>query len=275
MVIDTHQHFWKLDRGDYGWLTPELEALYRDFLPQDLKPLLDAAGIHGTIAVQAADTEAETKFLLSLADEYDWIHGVVGWVDLEAKTAPDSIARLAAHPKLVGLRPMIQDIPDDRWMLRDTLGRGIAAMVDHNLTFDALVMPRHLKHLLVFLAKYPDLRVVVDHCAKPEIRNNAFDVWARDLKDIAQDERVFCKVSGLVTEAAQNWSEADLKPFIGHVLEVFPERRLLFGSDWPVLNLASDYQTWKDIAVQSHQAKGRRGIPDYAAEAYPRISTRG
>lgn len=275
MVIDTHQHFWKLDRGDYGWLTSELEPLYRDFMPHDLKPLLDAAGIGGTIAVQAADTEAETEFLLSLADEYDWIRGVVGWVDLEADTAADSIARLAGHQKLVGLRPMIQDIPDDQWMLRDTLGRGLAAMVEHNLTFDALVMPRHLKHLFVFLAKYPDLRVVVDHCAKPEIRNNKFDVWERDMGEIALTERVFCKISGLVTEAATDWSDADLKPFISHILEIFPENRLLFGSDWPVLNLASDYQSWKDIAARSHETLGRNGIPDNSCGAYPRLATRG
>ncbi|MEP2657402.1 MAG: amidohydrolase family protein [Sedimentitalea sp.] len=272
MVIDTHQHFWKLDRGDYGWLTSELAPLYRDFLPPDLKPLLDAVGVTGTIAVQAADTEAETEFLLSLADEYDWIRGVVGWVDLEADTAPKSIARLAAHPKLVGLRPMIQDIPDDRWMLRDTLGPGIAAMVEHNLTFDALVMPRHLKHLLVFLAKYPDLRVVVDHCAKPEIRNKHFDDWSRDLADIAKDGAVYCKLSGLVTETAQDWSEADLKPFINHVFEVFPENRLLFGSDWPVLNLASDYQTWKDIAVRRHEEAGQSTMPDNVHAAYPRLT---
>ncbi len=275
MVTDTHQHFWKLERGDYGWLTSELKALYRDFLPPDLEPLLVAAGITGTIAVQAADTEAETEFLLSLADKFDWIRGVVGWVDLAADTAPDAIVRLAAHPKLVGLRPMIQDIPDDRWMLRDTLSPGIAAMIEHDLTFDALVLPRHLKHLLVFLAKYPDLRVVVDHCAKPEIRNTGFDVWARELADIARCERVFCKLSGLTTEAAADWTRDDLMPFIRHVLDIFPDEKLLFGSDWPVLNLASDYQSWKDIVAQSFKDAGRQDIPENSEAAYSRLQTAG
>ncbi len=251
MVIDTHQHFWKLDRGDYGWLTPELEKLYRDFLPGDLKPLLDTAGISGTIAVQAADTEAETEYLLSLADTHDWIRGVVGWVDLAAETAPASIARLAAHPKLLGLRPMIQDIPDDAWMLRDDLRPAIDAMIEHDLTFDALVMPRHLRHLKAFLVKYPDLRVVIDHCAKPEIRNGACEGWAQDMADIAGNTQVFCKLSGIVTEASVNWQPSDLEPYISHVLDVFPPDRLLFGSDWPVLNLASDYKTWHEIAVDA------------------------
>lgn len=271
MLIDTHQHFWKLERGDYGWLTPDLAPLYRDFMPEDLKPLLDAAGVSGTIAVQAADTEAETEFLLSLADTHDWIRGVVGWVDLAAATAPASIARLAAHPRLVGLRPMIQDIPDDTWMLRPELAGGIAAMVRHDLTFDALVMPRHLPHLRAFLAAYPDLRVVVDHCAKPEIRNAGFTGWAETLQEIAADTRVFCKLSGLATEAATAWSEADLAPYIRHVIEVFPESRLLFGSDWPVLNLASDYQAWIDIAARGHATAGRAAIPDNASAAYPRL----
>ncbi len=271
MLIDTHQHFWKLDRGDYGWLTSELAPLYRDFMPADLKPLLDAAGVGGTIAVQAADTEAETEFLLSLADRHDWIRGVVGWVDLAAPTAAASIARLSRHSGLVGLRPMIQDIPDDEWMLRPELADGIAAMVQHDLTFDALVMPRHLDNLRTFLATYPALRVVVDHCAKPEIRNDRFENWAGKLQAIAADGRVFCKLSGLVTEAAAEWHAADLEPYIRHVMRAFPENRLLFGSDWPVLNLASDYQCWIDLVKRSHAEAGRDAIPDNAAAAYPRL----
>jgi L-fuconolactonase len=246
-----------------------LAPLYRNYLPQDLKPLLKASGIDGTIAVQAADTEAETEFLLLLADQHDWIVGVVGWVDLEAATAPASIERLAQHPRLVGLRPMIQDIEDDSWMLRDRLRPAITAMVARNLTFDALVMPRHLEHLGAFLDRYPDLRVVVDHCAKPEIAEGAFDVWARQLTQIAKHAGVFCKQSGLVTEAGPDWTPDDLRPYVDHVLKSFGPDRVLFGSDWPVVNLASDYSQW--LAEAQRYFEGDQGFAGCATvrRAYP------
>lgn len=253
MRIDSHQHFWKLDRGDYGWLTPELAPLYRDFLPGDLKPLLDAAGIDGTIAVQAADSEAETDYLLDLADAHDWILGVVGWVDLESPSAPASIARLASRAGLVGLRPMIQDIADDAWMLRDALRPAIDAMVAHRLTFDALVKPRHLDHLKTFLTRYPALTVVIDHGAKPEIRNGALEPWATQITGLSGFPNTFCKLSGLVTEASEGWTPDDLDPYVSHILRAFGPGRTLFGSDWPVVNLASSYSRWHEI-VRSFQA---------------------
>ncbi|MCC0043533.1 MAG: amidohydrolase family protein [Brucellaceae bacterium] len=275
MRIDSHQHFWKLDRGDYGWLTPDLAPLYRDFLPADLKPLLDAAGIDGTVVVQAADTEAETEYLLGLADTHDWILGVVGWVDLEAPAAPSSIARLANHPKLVGLRPMIQDIADDAWMLRDALRPAIDAMVAHRLTFDALVMPRHLGHLKTFLTRYPALTVVIDHCAKPEIRNGAFEPWATDITELSRFPNTFCKLSGLATEASEDWAPEELKPYIGHTLEAFGADRVMFGSDWPVVNLASSYDQWHEIARSlwtSTPAQDQHALYSKAAlAAYARI----
>lgn len=277
MTIDAHQHFWTLTRGDYGWLTPDLTVLYRDFVPADLWPQMQAAGVSGTIAVQAADTEAETEFLLALADEHDWILGVVGWVDLEAPTAVTSIARLAEHPRLVGLRPMIQDLEDDTWMLRPALRAGIEAMVAHDLTFDALVLPRHLGHLRQFLALYPDLRVVVDHCAKPEIAKGLFDDWARDLAAVAEAPNTFCKLSGLVTEAGPDWQPDTLMPYVEHVLNVFGPDRLLFGSDWPVLTLAGDYAGWMQVVqdrivsrVSADQARAIMG--QTARRAYPRMA---
>lgn len=275
MRIDTHQHFWKLDRGDYGWLTPDLVPLYRDFLPDDLAPLLQDCGIDGTIAVQAADSEAETEFLLSLADQNDWILGVVGWVDLELPQAADSIARLARHPKLVGLRPMIQDIADDAWMLRDTLTPAINAMIAHDLTFDALVMPRHLDHLKTFLTRHPELTVVVDHCAKPEIRNSDFASWAADIADIARFPNVFCKVSGLVTEARENWVNGDLTPYVDHVQMHFGPDRFLFGSDWPVVNLASSYEQWHHLArsllIDAESEDQNAAMTRATCHAYPRL----
>lgn len=276
MIIDTHQHFWKLDRGDYDWLTPDLAPLYRDFLPEDLAPLLQEAGVDGTIVVQAAATVAETEYMLSLADRHDWILGVVGWVDFESPEAPATIARLAEHPKLVGLRPMIQDIPDDDWMLREALRPAIAVMIAKNLTFDALVMPRHLGHLKAFLSRYPDLRVVVDHCAKPEVRNGAFAPWAAGISQIAAVETTFCKLSGLVTEASDGWTAADLAPYIEHVLEVFGPDRVLFGSDWPVLNLQSDYGQWHALVcdvLSTRSEKEQAAIMSATAQrAYPRLS---
>ncbi|TNF19433.1 MAG: amidohydrolase [Rhodobacteraceae bacterium] len=277
MIIDSHQHFWKLDRGDYGWLTPDLAPLYRDFQPDDLAPLLQEAGVDGTIVVQAAATVAETEYMLSLADRHAWILGVVGWVDFEAAEAPATIARLAAHPRLVGLRPMIQDIAEDDWMLRDALRPAVAAMVAHDLTFDALVLPRHLGHLKTFLARYPDLRVVVDHCAKPEIRNGAFAPWADAIAEIAAVEGTFCKLSGLVTEAGETWSPEDLAPYIAHVLEAFGPERVLFGSDWPVLNLRSDYGQWHALVrdVLSAASAQAAVLSTTAPRAYPRLAVRG
>lgn len=275
MNIDTHQHFWKLDRGDYDWLTPDLTPLYQDFLPQDLEPILAQHAVDGTIAVQAAATEAETEYLLWLADRFDWILGVVGWVDLAAPHACNSIARLAEHPKLVGLRPMIQDIPEDDWMLGEALAPAIAAMVASDLTFDALVMPRHLENLDRFLGRYPALRVVVDHCAKPEIRHRQWEPWAADLAKIARHQNTFCKVSGLTTEAGDIWSDADLAPYLGQVAKVFGPQRLLFGSDWPVLNIASDYGDWHQLISSSAtdilQGSTPQTMAQNAQKAYPRL----
>jgi len=275
MKIDAHQHFWTLARGDYSWLTPELKPLFRDFGPADLKPLLEATGIGGTIAVQAADTEAETDHLLSLADMHDWILGVVGWTDLEAPDAPVKIEQMARHPKLVGLRPMIQDIADDAWMLKDTLRPALEAMVAHDLTFDALVMPRHLKHLLTFLETCPDLRVVIDHCAKPEIRNGHLDSWAADMGQIAGTGRAYCKLSGLTTEAGPDWQPADLTPFVTEILQTFGPERVLFGSDWPVLNLASDYEAWFTIAKDAAGRFDRDIFEISPLRAYPRLRLAG
>lgn len=248
MIIDAHQHFWQVARGDYGWLTPDLTPLYRDFMPGDLAPMLAEHVIDGTILVQAAPTRAETDFLLQIADRTDFVKGVVGWVDFESSDAATQIATLAAHPKLVGLRPMIQDIADDAWMLRDDLSPAFAALCTEDLTFDALVKPRHLPHLLHLLARYPTLRVVIDHGAKPDIAANDFFDWADHMASLAHNTTAYCKLSGLVTEAAPDWSSDDLHPYIAHLIKVFGPDRLIWGSDWPVLTLAASYDAWVKIA---------------------------
>jgi L-fuconolactonase len=257
--IDAHQHFWKLARGDYGWLTADLAPLNRDFLPPDLAPLLVEAGVEATILVQAAPTEAETDFLLEIAGATDFVAGVVGWVDFDAPDAAHRIARLAARAKLVGLRPMIQDLPDDRWMLGKSLTPAFGAMIAHGLAFDALVKPRHLRALLEFAARHRDLRIVIDHGGKPDIAAGALEPWASGMRLLARDTGVCCKLSGLVTEAKPDYAAADLAPFIDVLLEAFGPERLIWGSDWPVLNLSGDYASWR---AQSLAALARRPAAD-------------
>ncbi|GLO75186.1 hydrolase [Phaeobacter italicus] len=246
MKIDAHQHFWALERGDYGWLTPELKPIYRDFLPDDLQPSLRRAGIEGTVLVQAAPTVAETEYLLSLAAENSFIKGVVGWVDFDAPDAAQEIAKLAGNPALVGLRPMIQDIDDPNWMLDENLAPAYQALQHYDLAFDALVLPRHLGQLLELLKRYPNMRSVIDHGAKPEIRDSAFSDWAADMAALAYGTNAYCKLSGLVTEAARDWTTENLRPYVDHLLDTFGPQRLIWGSDWPVCTLASSYDRWVD-----------------------------
>lgn len=244
MRIDAHQHFWALERGDYGWLTPDLVGIYRDFLPDDLTPLLASHDIDGTVLVQAAPTVAETDYMLDLAGEHDFIKGVVGWVDFENKDAAKDVARLARNKALVGLRPMIQDIEDPDWMLREDLGGAFQALIEHDLTFDALTLPIHLQNLARLVERYPNMRVVIDHGSKPYIRDGKIDGWAEDMASLARETDAFCKLSGLVTEAASDWSARDLKPYVEHLLECFGPSRLIWGSDWPVCTLAAGYGEW-------------------------------
>jgi L-fuconolactonase len=213
--IDAHQHFWKLTRLDYGWLTPDLPTLYRDFLPEHLAPLLERLGVDRTVVVQAAPTAAETQFLLQLADANPFIAGVVGWADLESPTAACAIAKLARNASLLGLRPMVQDLPDDEWLLRPTLAPAIDAMRRANLTF-----------------------VVIDHGAKPAISSGAIDEWAVQMQHIARNTHAFCKLSGLATEAGPQWTAATLQSYVDVLIEAFGPQRLMWGSDWPVLHQA-------------------------------------
>lgn len=247
--IDAHQHFWRLDRGDYRWLTPASKAIYRDFGPEDLQPILDRHGMTRTILVQAAPTEAETAFLLQVAQVTPWVAGVVGWTDFEAPDAAVRIGALAQHDKLVGLRPMVQDLPDDRWLERPGLAPAFDAMIAQELVFDALVLERHLPSLLRVLERHPRLRMVVDHGAKPRIRDGAFRPWREALAPIAAHDHVHCKLSGLLTEGAQDTPDDAFLPYIGALLEMFGAQRLVWGSDWPVVNLAGGYDRWRGVTL--------------------------
>jgi len=244
MRIDAHHHLWTLARGDYGWLTPALQPIYRDFTLADLAPHLAAARIDGTILVQAAATEAETLFMLEIAAGAGTVRGVVGWTDFDAADAEARIEAMAAHDLLVGLRPMVQDIPDDDWLLRPALAPQLTAMARDRLVFDALVLPRHLPRLLAIVDRHPDLQFVLDHFGKPALSTGEIDVWRRDIALLAERDNIVCKLSGLVTEARPDWSPADLRGAVDQALNCFGPRRMLWGSDWPVVNLAGGYATW-------------------------------
>lgn len=246
MKIDAHHHIWQLARGDYGWLTPNLAPLYRDFGMAEVTPFLTRFGIEKVILVQAAPTEAETRYLLSVADADPRVAGVVGWTEFSAPGAPARIAALAAHPKLVGLRPMVQDISDDDWLLREDLIPAFNALIDYGFVYDALVLPRHLPRLLAVVDRHPALTVVIDHLAKPLIAKGILEPWHRDLRRLAAHPNVFCKLSGLITEARPDWRMDDLRPYVETALDLFGPDRLLWGSDWPVANLAGGYVAWAE-----------------------------
>jgi L-fuconolactonase len=246
--IDAHQHFWQIARGDYGWLTPALGPIHRDFTPDDLAPLLARHGIDRTILVQAAPTEAETRFLLDTAARTAFVAGVVGWADFEAPDAPTRIAALAADPLLVGLRPMVQDIPDLAFLARPALAPPLAAMVAHGLVFDALIRTEHIPATLAMLSREPRLTVVIDHGAKPDLVAGDLATWREGITALAAHPGTFCKLSGLVTEAPPDWSLDTLQPVVDHLLLTFGPDRLIFGSDWPVVTLRAPYERWFDAA---------------------------
>ena len=238
MRIDSHQHFWSLARGDYGWLTPNNGPIYRDFGPRDLRPILREAEVHRTIVVQAAPTIAETRHLLSIAQEEEFVAGVVGWVDMDRpERAIEDLERLSRNPKFRGIRPMIQDIADVSWILGSGPALVIERLIDLDLRFDALVRPVHLSRLLELLARYPELAVVVDHGGKPNIAERRWQPWADRMESLAEDSRAYCKLSGLLTESRAEDEEEVMFPYMNHLLRCFGPERLMWGSDWPVLNL--------------------------------------
>ncbi|WP_207483927.1 amidohydrolase family protein [Arenibaculum pallidiluteum] len=250
MRIDSHQHYWRIARGDYGWMTEAVAPIRRDLMPADLAPHLDAAGIAGTILVQAAPTLAETEFLLDLAESDARILGVVGWVDLAAPGATRELERLARRPKFRGIRPMLQDIADTFWILRPEAVAALEAAAALGLRLDALARPRHLPVVSALADRLPALPIVLDHCAKPDIAAGAMRPWARDIEALAERPQVFCKLSGLATEAPPDWTVADLAPYAATVLQAFGADRVMFGSDWPVLELAGTYPQWLAAAAE-------------------------
>lgn len=251
--IDAHQHYWNPARGDYDWMPKDDPVLARPYGPADLAPQLAAHGVSGTVLVQAAATVEETEYMLGIADATDHVKGVVGWVDFERPEHRSVLERLARHPIFVGVRPMIQDIPDDDWMLRADVQWGFSAVRDLDLAFDALGFPRHLANFHTILTRYSDMRVVIDHCMKPQIRDHGpenFRFWAEGMTRLARETAAFCKFSALVTEANADWTVEDLRPYAEHVLTEFGPRRVMWGSDWPVCRLRAEYDRWHAAAQE-------------------------
>jgi L-fuconolactonase len=246
-MIDAHFHSWQLSRGDYGWLTPEMGSIYRDVAVADWQKLATPQGVTGGILVQAAPTVAETLHLLSLADANPAVLGVVGWVDFTAADAVLQIEQLAKHPKLKGLRPMLHDLPDPAWILQPAVQPSLVATEKLGLVFDALIRPVHLPHILQIAKQYPNLFIVIDHCAKPEIARGvdaAWQPWAAGMALLADLPNVSCKLSGLLSEAGESPQFSDCQTWITHIIELFGYERVMWGSDWPVLELAGNYQSW-------------------------------
>jgi L-fuconolactonase len=242
--IDAHQHYWSLGLGHNDWPPADLAPIFRDFGPDDLRPLIKAAGVAKTVLVQAAPNAQETAFLLDLAEREDTVAAVVGWVDVWSPSAPADLERLKHHPKFRGIRPVLQGIADTVRILQPEAIRALEALPALGLRFDALIQPRHLPVIAALADRLPDLAIVVDHSAKPFIAGGIIEPWRADMTALAQRPNVCVKISGLVTEAGAGWSVARLKPYVQHLLDVFGPERVMFGSDWPVVNLDASYGDW-------------------------------
>lgn len=263
MLIDAHQHFWRVGENGFSWPTPDLAAIHRDFGPADLAAVGAPVGLTGCVLVQSQPDDRDTDWLLELAADEPLVLGVVGWVDLASPDAPARIARLSGNPKLRGLRPMLQSLDNDAWIAAPGLDPALDAMVAHGLSLDALVLTRHLPHLLALARRRPELAIVIDHGAKPPIAVGDKDgAWARGIDALAAQPQVFCKLSGLLTEAAPGQGAQALSPYVAHLIAAFGPERLMWGSDWPVLNLAGDYDGWLAMA---RELSGLTDAADLAA----------
>ncbi|HEY1895515.1 MAG TPA: amidohydrolase family protein [Terracidiphilus sp.] len=256
--IDAHQHFWQYNPAEHAWMTDEMAGLRRDFMPQDLKPLLQALDFDGCVTVQVRQSVDETRWLLELADRHDFIRGVVGWVDLRSPDLPSHLDHFAGHPKLVGVRHIVQDESDDSFMLRDDFRRGIGQLAAFGLTYDVLVYPRQLPAAIRLVDEFPGQAFVLDHIAKPPIAEGTLAPWESDLRRLAKLPNICCKLSGMVTEARwKAWQPSDFHRYLDVVFEAFGPDRLMIGSDWPVCILAAEY------------ASAMRIVLDYVRQAAP------
>ena len=242
-IIDSHQHFWQVGRFDYPWMSSSVEVLYQDYLPDQLQPVLAENGVSKTVLVQASNSVEESRWLLSLADSHPFIAGVVGWVDLMSADVGRQLDELSAHPKFKGVRHLVESEPGDDWLVQPEVLRGLHRLADYGLSYDLLVHTRHLKYVPTVADSCPGLSFVIDHMAKPPIANGEITGWFNELKPVAANPNIQCKLSGLITEANwTTWTPNDLRPFVERALELFGPERLMFGSDHPVCLLAGSYK---------------------------------
>lgn len=273
MTLDSHHHFWRYNSREYDWIGPEMAVLQRDFLPADLKQEIAAAGIDGVISVQARQSLDETRWLLELAAGNDFIRGVVGWVPLVSPDVQRDLETLTAQRKLRSVRHVLQGEADDRYMLRDDFNRGVSLLQRFGLVYDILIFERHLPQTAQFIDRHPNQVFVLDHIAKPKIKAGELEPWRSALRELARRRHVYCKVSGMVTEADwKQWTPAQLRPYFDAVLEAFGPSRLMFGSDWPVCLVACPYGRWANIVrewtADLSPSEQERVFGGTAAQAY-------
>ena len=263
MRIDAHQHFWKYDAAEYTWIDDSMAALKRDFLPDESAREMARVGFDACVAVQARQTLDETRWLLGLAAEHPSIAGVVGWVDLQAENVRDQLAALAGHQRLVGIRHIAQSEPDDRFLLRPQVVRGIRLLADFGLGFDILIYRRQLGSAAELAGRLPSQRFVLDHLAKPDLRSDEIDEWERDIRRLAAQPNVFAKLSGLVTEASwAQWTSDQIRPYLDVAFDAFGWNRLMIGSDWPVCTVSADYARTMNVVIDYVAAR-----PDHERDA--------
>lgn len=250
MLIDAHQHFWRYNPLGYSWISGSMEPLKRDFMPPDLEPELKALKFDGSVTIQARQSFEETRWLLGLAERYDFIKGVVGWVDLCSNDLETKLMEFSSSKKLVGIRHVLQDEPDDKFMLKKEFLSGISLLAEYDLVYDLLILPRHLPYAVRLVEKFPGQRFVLDHIAKPLINDKKTDPWKHGIEMLASHTNVCCKLSGMVTEASwHNWKQSDFEPYLDIIFNSFGPSRLMIGSDWPVCTLASSYRKAMQIIV--------------------------
>jgi len=251
MIFDAHHHFWNYNPAEFGWIDNSMEILKKNYLPQDLEQQLFSTGVTGTVVVQARQTLEETKWLLGLAEEYHFIKAVVGWVDLQSEKISDQFNIFSDFPYLVGVRHVIHDEPDDNFILRKEFLRGIAKLQKQNLTYDLLLYPKHLRRAIELVSRFPEQKFILDHIGKPLIKSEIIHPWKEDIEEFAKRQNVWCKISGMVTEADLfNWKYEDLIPYMDTVLEAFGPNRILLGSDWPACRLAGEYSEIMNAGIR-------------------------
>lgn len=274
MTIDAHHHLWKYSAAEYGWIAPENQILRRDFLPADLEALMHHFGIEGTVAVQARQTVEETAWLLGLAGQHPLIRGVVGWVPLtDGSGVKRRLEQFAGEHKLRGVRHVVQDEPDPRYILRQDFNQGVSVLREFGLRYDILIFERQLPAAIEFVDRHPEQTFILDHIAKPRIKDRIVSPWDRNMRELAKRQNVYCKLSGMVTEAdPQHWTPEALQPYIDVVLAAFGPRRVMYGSDWPVMLPAGDYVRWhgtvRNAIARLSIAEQERIMGGTAAEAY-------